>query len=462
MNGFGESRRKFLKSAALTAAAMALPEMGFADVKPNKRPNVLLFISDDHGTDDAGCYGHPVIKTPGMDALARDGVRFTNSFCTTASCSPSRSVILTGLQNHANGIYGLSPGKDHFQSFANIKSLPVMLASAGYRTANAGKFHTTPEQIYHYQQYIGERKDSPEEIADQCRSLIAADDPNPFFLSFCTIEPHRPFIRDGSAPVDPKDVVVPPWLPDIEASRDDLARYYMSIEREDKGLIRLMEILKQTGKLDNTLIIYISDNGSPFPGAKTTLYEPGMRLPCVVRAPGQKKTGIVNNALISWTDITPTILDFAEATPAKAAFHGRSLRPILDQTDPPGWDEIYASHTFHEVTMYYPMRVIRTRRYKLIWNIAHQLEFPTASDLWICRTWNAVRTRKLKTYGQRTVDAYLHRPEFELYDLQTDPWEAKNLAADPAQATLLNELKTKLKTFQENTKDPWLVKWTHE
>ncbi|MDO8682346.1 MAG: sulfatase [Armatimonadota bacterium] len=378
------------------------------------RPNILLYIADDQGMDDAGCYGNPIVKTPGLDMLAGEGVRFSSAFCTTASCSPSRSVILTGLHNHSNGQYGLAHDPHHFSTFSKIKTLPIMLASAGYRTMTAGKFHIQPESIYRFQRRIGIDPGSPDKMADKCRSFIAADDPNPFFLCFNTGEPHRPFLREGSSPVDPKDVIVPPWLPDTPECRAELAHYYMSIERGDKGLLRLIQILKETGKWETTLVIFISDNGAPFPGAKTTLYEPGMRLPCVVHSPFQKKRGIVNSAMVSWTDITPTILDFAGALPEDAeAFHGRSFRRILEDENPKGWDEVYGSHTSHQVTMYYPMRAVRTRSHKLIWNIAHKSDYPFASDLFASETWQAFMKSGDKTYGRRTVDAYIHRPQFE-------------------------------------------------
>ncbi len=299
-------------------------------------------------------------------------------------------------------------------------------------------------------------------MAEDCKAFITDDNRKPFFLYFCTTEPHRPFRREGSDKFDPKNVIVPPYLPDTPECREELAKYYGSVQRADKGLVRLIEILKETGHWDHTLIIYISDNGIAFPGAKTTLYEPGMRLPCVVRNPYAKKKGVVTNAMVTWADITPTILDFACALSEKPSFHGRSFLSVLEQENPKEWDEIYASHTFHEITMYYPMRVVRTRRYKLTWNIAHKLDYPFASDLWASATWQAVLKRGDKIYGKRSIEAYIHRPRFELYDLENDPYEINNLANDPKHIQTLEELKKKLKAFQKRTKDPWILKWKYE
>lgn len=438
----------------LALASWAAPE-GAAEDAPRK--NVLLYVVDDQGTDDAGCYGNPVIRTPGLDALAAAGTRFTYAFCTTSSCSASRSVILSGLHNHATGQYGHEHSFHHFRTFDRVRTLPALLSEAGYRTMCAGKYHVAPREVYPFDTFL--RVGNPADMAEACRDLIAADDPRPFFLYFCTTEPHRPFRREGSAPVDPGDVIVPPYLPDIPECREELAQYYGSVERADRGLVRLMEILKETGRWDDTLIIYISDNGIAFAGAKTTCYEPGLRLPCVVRNPYAQRRGVVSDAMITWADLTPTILDFAGALPEKPWFHGRSFLGVLEQERAAGWDEMYASHTFHEITMYYPMRVVRGRRWKLIYNIAHRLQYPFASDLQASSTWQAVLERGLEKYGQRSIEAYLHRPEFELYDLENDPHEVVNLADAPEHAQVLEALQAKLRAFQKQTRDPWVVKW---
>ncbi|MHC4356277.1 MAG: sulfatase family protein [Planctomycetota bacterium] len=474
------TRRGFMKGCVAGASAL-ISARAFA--RESKRPNVVLIVSDDHGLETLGCYGNSVIKTPNLDALAAEGVRFTNAFCTTASCSASRSVILSGLYNHANGQYGHQHSYHHFISFPNVKSLPVLLTEAGYRTGRIGKYHVAPDEVYKFDVALPGNSRSPVQMADNCRDFVSGDDNKPFFLYYCTSDPHRgggtanelPGKPDrfGNKPkgaypgvkevkYDPKDVVVPPFLPDLPECRAELAQYYQSVSRVDQGVGRLMRVLKQTGKYDNTVVIYISDNGVAFPGAKTTLYEPGMNLPCIVRDPRQKNKGIACDALVNFADLAPTILDFAGALPSKSSLQGRSFKSTLNREHPKGWDETYASHTFHEITMYYPMRVVRQRRYKLIWNIAHGLDYPFASDLWASSTWQATINAGKKYYGKRTVEAYLHRPKFELYDLENDPHEVKNLTDDPEHQKVLEELKAKLKDFQKRTKDPWIVKWKYE
>jgi len=458
------SRREFMKAGASALAGSALISQR-TSARENNRPNVVLIVSDDHGRETL------------------EGVRFTNAFCTSASCSASRSVILSGMYNHANGQYGHQHSYHHFISFENIKTLPVLLTEAGYRTGRIGKYHVAPESVYKFDVALPGNSRSPVQMAQNCRDFVSANDGKPFFLYFCMSDPHRgggianelpgkpdrfgnkakggyPGIKEVK--YDPKDVVVPPFLPDTPECRAELAQYYQAISRVDQGVGKLLDVLKQAGKYENTVIIYISDNGVAFPGAKTTLYEPGMNLPCIVRNPGQKKKGIACDALVNFADLAPTILDFAGALPGKNSLQGRSFKSVLEQEHPKGWDETYASHTFHEITMYYPMRVVRRRKYKLIWNIAHGLDYPFASDLWAAPTWQATINNGKKYYGKRTVEAYLHRPKFELYDLENDPHEVKNLAENPKYEKVLEELKAELKTFQKRTKDPWIVKWQYE
>ena len=295
--------------------------------------NIVLFVTDDQGLD-AGCYGNTVIQTPHLDAVARDGTLFRNAFCTTASCSASRSVILTGLQNHANGHYGHQHHYHKFSSFSNVTSLPVYLAKSGYRTARCGKFHVAPESVYTFEEVIPGPTRSPVVMANRCQTFLKQQSDRPFFLYFCTSDPHRgggnatelahqpnrfgnPGPQSKGYPgvqevhYDPAAVTVPGFLPDTPTCRAEIAQYYQSISRIDQGLGRLVELLKAAGHWEDTLLIYISDHGIAMPGAKTTLYEGGMRSPCVIRNPYSQRRGVQTQAMVSWVDLTPTILDFA-------------------------------------------------------------------------------------------------------------------------------------------------------
>ncbi len=435
--------------------------------------NVVLVVADDQGLD-AGCYGNRVLRTPHIDALAAQGTRFDFAFCTTASCSPSRSVILTGLYNHANGQYGLQHAEHHFTTRDFVRGLPVLLADEGYRTCSIGKVHVQPDSAYKFERFMNDGIQGGRnavKMAENAEAFMREADPRPFFIYFCPTDPHRAvrgFANDVAHPrvtetrYEPGDVLVPEFLTDQPEVRRELAEYYQAISRVDQGVGRLMQGLKDSGHDGDTLVLYLSDNGVPFPGAKTNLYDSGTHLPLIVRSPDQKHRGGACRALVNWVDIAPTILEFSGVKPPPYALHGRSLLKILDETDPPGWDQVFGSHTFHEVTMYYPMRSIRTRQYKLILNLAHPLPYPFAQDLFDSPSWQAALERKDVFIGRRSVAAYVQRPRVELYDVKADPGELVNLADHPDQARTLADLESRLKAWQQQTKDPWLIKYVHE
>ena len=435
------------------------------------RRNVVLMIADDLGLD-LGCYGNTKVHTPNLDTLARNGVRFSNGFSTVSSCSPSRAVILTGLFSHSNGQYGLAHEPTNQHSFFSIKSLPRRLRAAGYRTGLVGKLHVEPKDRYPFDTVHkgeGGNRDVTE-MAEKAKQFFSESNNKPFFLLVGFGDPHRTssgFGSEKNAPAtsdskyDPSNIGLPYFLPDQPEVRKELSEYYQAVGRMDRGVGLILEALRQTKNTDSTLVIFVSDNGVAFPGAKTNLYDSGIHLPLILSAPIQKKRGITNEALVSWIDIAPTVIDWTEGS-VPAGMFGRSLLPILDQERPTGWDTVYGSHQFHEITMYYPMRMIRTRQFKYILNLAHSLEYPTAGDLYDSLTWKGILRRGDTNLGQRSMQAYLHRAREELYDLEQDPNELKNVAGVAKYADVLAELRTRLREWQKKTADPWTVKYQHE
>ncbi|TWU41071.1 sulfatase family protein [Novipirellula artificiosorum] len=492
-----------------------------ATAAPAAEKNVIFFITDDE-SPTLGCYGDPVAVTPSIDAIAADGMVFRNAFATTASCSASRSVVMSGIHNHRNGQYGHQHHYHKFASFYDVVglSLPRVMSRAGYRTAQIGKYHVAPETVYHFETYLRGDGRNAVAMADQCREfIINRDDDRPFFLYFGTADPHRgggtdkqsslalkPDLfgnkpNDGAHPgvdevfFDPKDVPIPAFLPDTAETREELAQYYQSCARIDQGVGRLVKILKEANLYDKTLIVFTSDHGMAFSGGKTTVYEGGLRVPFVVRDPYQPNRGVESSALISHVDITPSLLDYAGGLDPKTngpkdpidpkafwtkeastlvgenrdggekfdAYQGKSWLPCLANPSAAHHETIFASHTFHEIQMYYPMRVVRDSKYKLIWNIAHPLPYPFASDLWAASSWQAQFQKGLDApYGNKTVATYIHRPAFELYDIAADPDETTNLAESSGHQDILDRYKAKLKQMQKELDDPWIMKWDYE
>lgn len=458
-------RRSLLKSLAGAAAVSAAPAPLIAASAARKR-NVLLLISDDQGLD-LGCYGTP-IKTPRLDRLAREGTCFTHGYAAVSSCSPSRAVINTGLYTHQNGMYGLQHDVHHQSLLDGIETLPALLRRAGYATALVGKKHVGPDHAFPYEaELVPERSGIRDvrEMAIAASSFIRSTDDRPFFVTIGYSDPHRAPVDYGNdrnwpgvPPVtyDPRRVPLPSHLPDLPAVRRDLAEYYESISRLDTGVGMLLDDLAATGRADDTLVIFLSDNGRPFPGAKTNLYDPGLHLPLIVHAPGLGSGR--NDAMVSWVDVAPTILEWTGvAAPGAYKMSGRSLLPTLGQRDDPSRDAIFASHDFHEINQYYPMRSIRTRTHSYILNLAHPLDYPIAGDVAGSDSWKAIVADPAAKLGRRTQAAYLKRPAEELYDLTADPDELNNLADDPALATIKATLAKRLRDMRAATKDPWLI-----
>ena len=430
--------------------------------------NVLLIIADDQGRDLA-TYGNPVLRTPNLDRLAARGTLFTNAFATVSSCSPSRSVIYTGLYSHSNGMYGLAHDVHNQHLLPSVRTLSQVLSAAGYRTALVGKKHILPDDALPFDEELAPERPGNRDVAfmaAEARKFIAKSGDRPFLVIVGYSDPHRAAENFGNTRVwaevaretyDPAKVIVPAHLPGLPEVRRDLADYYESISRLDSGVGLLLDALRETAHSDDTLVIYMSDNGRPFPGAKTTLYDDGIHLPLIVASPAQGKRGVRNSGMVSWVDIMPTILDWTGvSSPPTQRLAGRSILPILEQADPPGWDRVFASHGFHEIQQYYPMRALRTREYKYIVNLAAPLEFPIAGDIASSPTWRAIVARPSVGLGARTVDAFLHRPAEELYDLRKDPAEVHNLAADPAHRQVLERMRAEMAKFREETRDPWL------
>ncbi|KAK5131747.1 hypothetical protein LTR08_000578 [Meristemomyces frigidus] len=456
--------------------------------EPMPERNILLLIADDLGKN-LGCYGAEV-KTPNIDALAKEGVLFSHAFTSTASCSNSRSVIYTGLHTNQNGQYGLAGKQHHFVIFDHIKTSPAFFREKGYLSALIGKVHVGPDDLYPWEI----RKESATRdvtwVADQAGDVFeqSKKDSRPFFLTVGYIDPHRDMTRSGfgndltldarikDVLYEPASVKVPEYINNLDETRFEFSEYYQSISRLDQGIGFMLEKLEASGLASNTLVVFLSDNGPPFLNSKTTLYDAGVCLPFIVRNPRASTKGIENPNMISYVDIFPTLLDWTGTsyTPTSDAPHapkelaGQSFLPVLERSDlvPEGeWKHhIFGSHTFHESTNYWPTRILRTRRYKYHRNVAWRLDFPFSADLYGSLAWDGIRHSQPKgreadvMVGPRKLRDYIFRPPEELYDLEHDPLEVVNLADKEEHRELLLELRGRLEKWQGETLDPWLFR----
>jgi N-sulfoglucosamine sulfohydrolase len=433
--------------------------------------NVLLLISDNHTRTDLGCYGHPTVRTPNLDALAARGTRFSHAFCTVASCSPSRAVIYTGLLTHANGQYALAHSFHNGMLAPGVTTVFDLLKRGGYHTALLGKANLGARSGQYEIDLLDERiaRDLPAQTK-KAEQFIRDGGAKPFCIVLATHDPHPSDLpaeerwkkgRNVLPPrqIDPATLHVPPHLPDRPDVRESLAEYYEYIERLDAGCGEALAMLKRTGHDQDTLVMFFSDQGAPYPNGGYSHYEPGVQIPLIVVSPEARKRGVVSDAMVSLADITPTVLDWTGVKGPAYALHGRSVLPVLEQENTTGWDSVVLSHVLHEATMYYPMRTLRERRYKLIWNLCWQSPWQDALDVVGRSPWVETLRRGDKFIGKRSIEKYLHRDAIELYDLDTDPAEVANLANDPKFAALRREMSERLLARLRETGDQWLERY---
>jgi arylsulfatase A-like enzyme len=417
----------------------------------SRKPNIILFITHDQG-QFLGCYNTPQtpnsLRTPNLDMLAKEGIRFTNYFCTAPQCSPSRGSIQTSLYPHQNGLMGLV--NKGWTLPPRNETMPIYLRENGYTTHLLGLQHESVDAKTLGYDIISKRmkdyKYDTKIMLSEYKKFFEdhKNDEKPFFANLGVIEIHRPF-DIWSEPVDPKTVIVPPFLPENDKIREDLSLYYGIINPVDETIGKILEILDNTGLRENTLFIYTTDHGSPFPRAKCTLYDPGIKTLLIMNCPNNVyfSGGKVLEQMISNIDLMPTLLDFIGAK-IPENIEGQSFLPILRNTNLAFRSEIFTEKTYHD--MYDPMRSVRTREYKYIRNFeSSQYLYEMPIDI----------ERSLS--GQHLMDKInSNRPKEEFYDLKADPLERNNLAYNIAYNDALLELRQILDNWMKETNDPLL------
>lgn len=444
---------------------------------PPTRPNVLLAVADDWGWPHAGTLGDPTVRTPTFDRLATEGVLFTHAFVASPSCTPSRNAVLTGQH-----IWRLGEGANlHSTLDRALPNFVSMLAEAGYQTAHHRKaWGPGDSRAGGYQQNpCGPERALAEFLAER-------EPQQPFCFWLGTSDPHRPFAKDlgKRAGIDTGSIRVPSCWPDRPEVRDDLADYYAAVQRWDADVGAALQLLREHGLLDNTLVVMTGDNGMPFPRAKANLYDLGARVPLAVRWGNGGRAGHVESTPVTLVDLAPTFLA-AAGLPTPSAMTGRSLLPLLsgagDDAEPtaPRPDFVVYGRERHTPAQAlpsldgYPSRALRTRDWLLIRNFAPErwpVGVPSGGTHPIGRFADCDNgpTKSLIAAGladneAAAVDAELaesyrlcfgRRPAYELYDCRTDPEQLRNLADDSRQAATLAELRQQLQEALVALGDP--------
>ncbi len=431
--------------------------------------NVALLIADDW-SPIARCYGNPVIHTPNIDALASRGTVFTRAFCTTPTCAASRANILTGMYSHQHRQFGHNHGEHHFRTRSDAASLPAILNQANMMSALVGKAHIAPREVYPFtvwSELAGNRIFSNQLLAQATRECLATFGDESFYLHCASGNPHRTLgnfdrklYEEEFAPHEvlysPSDVMVPEYLPDTPEVRQDLADYYSFVTRFDGFVGAMLDEIEAAGKLDDTLIILLSDHGMPFPGAKASPFEAGHNCPLIIAHPKGTGAGQQCDALVNWCDIMPTVLDAMQVDKSlwPTALTGSSLLPLIDSPKGPWRDLTFYSHSFHEVTNYFPYRVARGKQYKYVRCLAHQLPLPLGTDLFDSASYQSIK----KTGGSEQVpeERLMHHWPEALFDLDNDPNETVNLIDTPELQPIVQDYRERLMKLRFETEDPWV------
>lgn len=486
---------QILTQFRLTVATIVLLVMNGASAA---RPNILIAIADDQSYPHASAYGDPAIKTPGFDRVAKAGVLFRNAFTPAPGCSPMRAAFLTGRE-----IWQLREAGTHASFFP--RDLPVFteqLADSGYHVGMTGKGwgpgkapdwpHNPAGQSYAKRKNKSPEGTSSNDYAANFADFLSARRENkPFCFWFGGSEPHRRYdpgigARHG---IDPSQINLPPFLPDSDTVRSDVADYLFEIQWFDSHLQKMLDQLEQSGELENTLVIVTSDNGMPFPRAKANLYEYGIHMPLAIAWPAKLQSGQETEDLVSLVDLTRTIFQAAEVTPREAdKLAGRELLSrysiAADTTSVPR-DAVFSGRERHSSSRFrslgYPCRCIRTKTHLYIRNFAPQ-RWPAGTPQKYDRA-SFDESGKLVSSklgdphgGYHDIDngptlqwmianldqpgvkrlfsaAVDHRPREELFDIISDPGCLNNLAAEPSARATKDELSRRLTEYLTRTGD---------
>lgn len=423
------------------------------------QPNIIVFIADDVSWNDYGCYGNEGVRTPNIDKLAANGIRFDNAFLTASSCSPSRASIITGRYPHNNG----KAAELHLAIADHLPWIPELLQAERYYTALSGKDHMKREDGSHEEFWDhsdgGKTRGNSGGEANWLEITQTRPMDTPFFFWFAAYDAHRKWDADSEwveskygSMTDPTDVVVPPFLLDTPETRQDLASYYNEITRFDYYIGAVVDELEAQGILDDTLIFVCADNGRPFPRAKTRLHDSGMKTALVAHWPaGIESTG-ASDSLVSIIDLAPTILEAADGYLSET-FQGVSLLPIFKDKEADVRQYAFSEHNWHDYEAL--GRSVRTNEWLFIENDRPAKAWQGPADSVRSDSHQqllaALRAGDL---NEAQLDIFLApRPQKELYRVSEDPYQLKNLADVDSYRGIQQSLHGILKIWKAETGD---------
>jgi heparan N-sulfatase len=422
----------------------------------NTKPNIVVFLADDAGMD-FGCYGNKNISTPNIDKIAKNGILFKNAFLTAPQSSPSRTSMLSGKFAHTIGTEDLHNGLN-----AETLILPTYLHRAGYVTASMLKTHWGPNGDKQFDvrikgDYLPNQGPLSDELFQNYNKFLDENKDKPFFIWVGFIDPHRPYNRNNTEQQnDPKKIQVPPYLVNSDKTKRDMADYYNEISRMDNNIGTMMDELDKRGLTDNTIFVFMSDNGMPFPRCKGTLYDSGIQTPLLFMWKGKITPGTTHsNGMVSSIDLAPTLLDLA-GIDIPQDMYGRGFKKLLFDPTQKGSEFIYAERNWHDADEY--MRCIRSNKYKLVYNAYYNIPHGTSMDISTSDSWYELKRLQRSNKLTENMKQIFQCPRamVEIYDLEKDPYELNNVADLPEYREIGEKLAAKLVKWQKDTQDhPW-------
>jgi len=437
---------------ALGMALLALcGQLGAADGKA--RPDIVVFLTDDQGQLDLSPYGGREFRTPNMQRLADHGLLFTRAFVASPSCAPSRAALLTGLMPARNGAE-----PNHSRPRAEIKKWPAYFQELGYEVVAFGKVaHYKQTADYGFDYFAHDTFHDHEGIPAAVKFLTERNraSAKPLCIFVGSNWPHVPWPETAQG-YDPKKMVLPGGSIDTSETREWRARYAAAVTKGDEDLGRIYEASREHLG-ENTLFLFSSDHGAQWPFGKWNLYDAGVRVPLIVSWPGVVKPATRTDAMVSWIDFLPTLLETAGGR-APNDIDGRSFLPVLRETKEAHRDRIFTTHSSDGRFNVYPSRSVRDAGWKYTLNLHPEFAFTTHIDLPVnlgqrpyFATWEQAARTNLDAAS--IVQRYHARPAEELYDLSEDPHEERNLSTEPRHGARLEKMRAELAQWMREQGD---------
>jgi len=414
------------------------------------KPNVLVIIADDTTWRDYGFMGSKNARTPTLDKLASEGVVMDRLYTAASMCAPCRSHLYTGVYPVKSGAH-----PNHCITRPGTKSMVHYLKEQGYRVGLTGKTHIAPQKVYPFETIPGvfgvcTSPKAPLPDFQPSVKFWKRDRAKPFCEVMAFVHGHTPWTAGNPKTYDPEKIVLPGNVYDTPTMRKNMCRYLAEIEQLDKEIGMVLETLKKNKLYDNTLIIFLSEQGISYPWAKKSCYEDGLRAAGVVWWPARIKPRRTS-AIIEYVDVVPTLVELAGGTPAKA-LEGRSFLEVLaGNTDTHKTEAYGIQTTLCSGGKPYPIRSVRDERYRLVVNYLHEDGFPEKS---IPEEW--AEHQETDPQAKKLLERLTKRPRVELYDHSKELDEIKNLATDPAYKDVCERLMTMLNAWlkQQGDIDP--------